>query len=142
MSSIREITQILQSTPARGWIARRFFHHIAPRHAEVIFERLMRAIIDCPVPVIAAALSSGKAGARDLQPYVRAHRSVGWDHVLMTEAVLLAAARPWLMGRVVRALHRKPALFDRLLGVNDGSESVARALLGVGPGLALRMALG
>ena len=41
MSSIREITQILQSTPARGWIARRFFHHIAPRHAEVIFERLM-----------------------------------------------------------------------------------------------------
>ena len=40
MSSIREIAQILQSTPARGWIARRFFHHIAPRHAEVIFERL------------------------------------------------------------------------------------------------------
>jgi len=40
MSSIREITQALQSTPARGWVARRFFHHIAPRHAEVIFERL------------------------------------------------------------------------------------------------------
>ena len=103
---------------------------------------LALAHADAAVPVIAAALSSGKAGARDLQPYVRAHRSVGWDHVLMTEAVLLAAARPWLMGRVVRALHRKPALFDRLLGVNDGSESVARALLGVGPGLALRMALG
>ena len=40
MSSIREITQALHSTPARGWIARRFFHHIAPRHAQVIFERL------------------------------------------------------------------------------------------------------
>ena len=40
MSSIREIIQALQSTPARGWIARRFFHHIAPRHAEVIAERL------------------------------------------------------------------------------------------------------
>ena len=41
MSSIREISQILQSTPARGWIARRFFHHIAPRHAEVIAGRLL-----------------------------------------------------------------------------------------------------
>ena len=41
MSSPREISQILQSTPARGWIARRFFHHIAPRHAEVIAERLL-----------------------------------------------------------------------------------------------------
>jgi len=40
MSSIREINQVLKATPARGWIARRFFHHIAPRHAEVIASRL------------------------------------------------------------------------------------------------------
>jgi flavin-dependent dehydrogenase len=89
------------------------------------------------VPVIVGAVREG----RPLDAYVAAHRELVRDHIRMTQLVLFAAARPWLMGRMVKALGRRPDLFGRLLGLNDGVESFPSAMLGVGPGL-LGAALG
>ncbi len=40
MTTTQEIVQTMKSTPATGWLARRFFHFTAPRHVDNILERL------------------------------------------------------------------------------------------------------
>lgn len=40
MTTQQEIIQTMQATPAKGFVAKRFFHVIAERHAENILERL------------------------------------------------------------------------------------------------------
>ncbi len=40
MTIQQEIIQIMQATPAKGFVAKRFFHVIAERHVENITERL------------------------------------------------------------------------------------------------------
>lgn len=40
MSTQQEIIQIMQSTPAKGYVAKRFFQITSPQHVESIMERL------------------------------------------------------------------------------------------------------
>ena len=97
---------------------------------------------EAAVDVLHHALETGADDAEDLSVYARAHKRLTFTHALMTELVLFGAGHPWLMARVVRALHKQPQLFEKMLGVNDGQVSLPRALITLGPRLALGTALG
>jgi flavin-dependent dehydrogenase len=84
----------------------------------------------------ARALVDVVAAGAPLAEYERRYRALSRPYYAMTGALLEVARRPWLRRRVVRALARRPALFDRLLAI-DAGELPLRAV--VSPG-ALRRA--
>jgi flavin-dependent dehydrogenase len=75
----------------------------------------------------ARALVDTVARGAPLADYERAYRSLSRSYYQMTSLLLAVAARPWLRRRVVRALARRPDLFDHLLAINAG-QSPLRAL--------------
>ena len=60
---------------------------------------------------VARALASG----RGLDGYERAYRRLRRRHVVVTEFLLVLAARPWLRRRVIGALSRRPGIFGRVV---------------------------
>ena len=75
----------------------------------------------------ARALVETIARGAPLADYERAYRALSRSYYQMTGVLLAVAARPWLRRRVVRALSRRPELFDHLLAINAG-QSPLRAL--------------
>ena len=75
----------------------------------------------------ARALVDTVARGAPLADYERAYHSLARSYYQMTGVLLAVAARPWLRRRVVRALARRPDLFDHLLAINAG-QSPLRAL--------------
>jgi flavin-dependent dehydrogenase len=61
-----------------------------------------------------------KARARYAQARARAFR----DHALLTFGLVELARRPWFAKRAIARLAKEPALFTRLLAVNNGTSSL------------------
>lgn len=80
--------------------------------------------------------------ADDLPRYRRAHRSLVRAPFAMIHLLLWLERRPRLRRRVVAALGREPALFGRLLAVNDGALQPWQVGLVPGARLLGRVALG
>jgi flavin-dependent dehydrogenase len=86
----------------------------------------------------ARALVDAVARGAPLAEYERAYAELSRSYYALTGLLLFAARRPWLRGRVVRALARNPALFDRLLAVQAGDAPLGS----LGAGGALRLLAG
>jgi flavin-dependent dehydrogenase len=87
----------------------------------------------------ARALVDAVARGAPLADYERAYARLSRTYYRMTALLLLAARRPGLRRRLVRALARDPALFDRLLAIQAGAAPMV--LLGAGGVLRLAAAL-
>ncbi len=70
--------------------------------------------------------------------YARARANVFRDHAWLTHGLVLLARHPFFARRAIARLANDPALFSRLLGVNNGT----RSLLSLGVTDALKLALG
>ncbi len=57
--------------------------------------------------------------------YEATYRRLRRSHVLLTRLLLWCAARPWPRRRLIEALAAHPALFGRLLELNQGERSLA-----------------
>lgn len=73
---------------------------------------------------IAAVLQDGVAPARAFARHARARAAIFRDHAVLTHGLVWLARHPTLARRAVARLARDPALFGRLLAVNDGSRSL------------------
>ena len=89
--------------------------------------------------VIERALKTGELHAPALRSYALARAEAVRNHERMTEVLLFTSRHPWLLKGMVRGLSRRPDIFTRLLGANDGDENVARALLASAPGFLMGM---
>ena len=70
--------------------------------------------------------------------YAKRRALVFRDHALLTHGLVFLARHPILARRAISRLGREPALFTRLLAVNDGQ----RSFLSLGVGDLLKLALG
>jgi flavin-dependent dehydrogenase len=73
---------------------------------------------------IAAVLREDVAPAVAFARHARARAAVFRDHAILTHGLVWLARHPPLARRAVARLARDPALFGRLLAVNDGSRSL------------------
>jgi flavin-dependent dehydrogenase len=91
----------------------------------------------------AAARAMRGEGDLPLREYARARAGVFRDHALLTHGLVFLARRPWLARRAIGRLAADPALFTRLLAVNNGTRSltslgvldVLKLAVGRGPGV-------
>ena len=84
------------------------------------------------------AVLGGASPSTAFERYARDRQSVFRDHALLTFGLVELARRPFFARRAIARLAKEPALFTRLLAVNDG----ARSLLSLGPVDMLKLALG
>lgn len=102
-------------------------------------EGMSLALRTAPVLVDAIAAVLGGADVDlSLRTYARARAAAFRDHALLTHGLVFLARSPTLAKRAVARLAKEPALFDRLLQVNDGRRTFAS--LGVVD--ALKLAVG
>ena len=74
------------------------------------------------VDAIAAVRHENKTTTAAFANYGRQRREHMRDHVRLTKAVVFAARHPWLSRFGIATLARFPALFRRLLEINDGTQ--------------------
>ncbi|MBM4279835.1 MAG: FAD-binding protein [Deltaproteobacteria bacterium] len=89
------------------------------------------------VDAVGAILGDGDVDAAAAR-YRRARAVVFRDHAVLTQGLVELARRPFFARRVIARLGREPALFSRLLQVNDGQ----LPLTAFGLGNLARLALG
>jgi len=70
----------------------------------------------------ARALVRSLASEAGLDDYERAHRRLRRGHIIVTELALVLAAHPWLRRRVIGAMSRRPAIFNRLVAATARAE--------------------
>lgn len=87
---------------------------------------------------IASALAEPACAPRALATYRRERARVFRDHALLTHGLVFLARRPRLARRAIGRVGADPALFTRLLAVNNGD----RSLLSLGAVDALKLAVG
>ena len=66
----------------------------------------------------------GTAPAKAFRAYARARSGIFRDHAWLTLGLLFLARRPFLVRRAIARLAAEPALFSRLLEVNNGTKSM------------------
>lgn len=87
---------------------------------------------------LAAALSGECSASAAFRSYTTRRSEVFRDHALLTHGLVFLARHPLLARRAISRLGREPALFTRLLAVNDGQ----RTFLSLGVGDLLKLAVG
>jgi flavin-dependent dehydrogenase len=87
---------------------------------------------------IAAVVGAGTAPAAAFDRYRRQRAGAFRDHALLTFGLVELARRPWFARRAIARLEREPALFTRLLAVNNGT----RSIFGLSPLDWLKLAIG
>jgi flavin-dependent dehydrogenase len=87
---------------------------------------------------VLAALERPADERRALRAYARARADIFRDHAWLTHGLVYLARHPALARRAIGRLGRDPALFGRLLAVNDGQ----RTLLSLGAWDLLRLGVG
>lgn len=85
-----------------------------------------------------ADVLAGESPAIAFKRYARARSSVFRDHAVLTLGLLFLARHPFLVRRAITRLAAEPALFTRLLEVNNGTKS----LLSVSPLDFLKLGIG
>jgi flavin-dependent dehydrogenase len=90
------------------------------------------------VKAIAGILDDGVAPDVAFKAYARARASVFRDHAVLTHGLVFLARHPFFARRAIARLAKDPALFSRLLAVNNGT----RSMLSLGLFDAAKLALG
>ena len=99
--------------------------------------------------VVHDVVANGASPEIAFRSYARARAAIFRDHAILTFGLVFLARHRWLARRAIARLGHDPALFSRLLAVNDGARSLlslgaldfAKLAIGMRPPQAARLVL-